>query len=530
MEADVLGTGEVLPDRIPGTSASMAWADDNRTLLYVENDPETLLSVRVKRHVLGTDTATDELVYEEPDHSFYMSLERTGDEKYILLHLGSTVSDEVRFVPADRPNAELRVLAPRERDHEYDADHIGGRWIVRTNWQAKNFRMMAVADRDVGRKSRWRELVPHADDVLIRGFALFDDYVAIGERSDGLQRIRIRPWRGEKEFFVRSDEPAYSARIDVNAEQSTRWLRYRYTSLTTPDTVYEIDMKSGERRLLKRQEIPGGFEAESYATERLWAEARDGKRVPVSVVYRKGFERNGTAPLYQYGYGSYGASSDPAFRSSILSLVDRGFVFAIAHVRGGQEMGRSWYDDGKLLEKRNTFTDFIDVTRHLVAHGYVAPDKVVAVGGSAGGLLVGAVANMEPELYRVIVAHVPFVDVVTTMLDESIPLTTNEFDEWGDPKDPAYYEYMLSYSPYDNVEAKDYPAMLVTTGLWDSQVQYFEPAKWVARLRAKKTDRNPLVLHVNMEAGHGGKSGRFRRQRERAMEYAFVLWQLEMTK
>jgi oligopeptidase B len=525
-----LRTGMVLADALPGTSASLAWADDNKTLFYVENDPVTLLSVRVKKHVLGQDPTRTELVYEEKDPSFYMGVGKTGDEKFITIRLSSTVSDELRYLPAGDPGGSFRILAPRERDLEYGADHMGGRWIVRTNLEATNFRLMEVSDDGAGSKDSWQELVPHSDQVYIGGFALFEDYLVISERSEGLQRIRIKPWNGDKATFVRSDEPAYAARIDVNAEQTTDWLRYHYTSLTTPGTIYDINMRTGERKLLKQDEVLGGFDTANYRTERLWATARDGVKVPVSLVYRKGFRKDGTAPLYQYGYGSYGSSSDPRFRSNIISLLDRGFVFAIAHIRGGQEMGRAWYDDGKLLRKRNTFIDFIDVTRFLVAEKYAARDKVVAVGGSAGGLLVGAIANMAPELYRVIVAHVPFVDVVTTMLDESIPLTTNEFDEWGNPKEKKYYDYMLSYSPYDNVTARRYPNLLVTTGLWDSQVQYYEPAKWVARLRDRKTDDNVLVFHVNMEAGHGGKSGRFRRQRDVALEYAFILQQLGMAR
>lgn len=524
-----LRTGKLLPDAMAGTSASMAWANDNRTLFYVENDPVTLLSERVKKHTLGTDPASDVLVYEEKDPSFYMGVGTTGDDAYVTIGLSSTVSDELRFLPADDPNGSFEVLIPRERGLEYSADHMGERWILRTNHDATNFRIMELADDRTGSKDNWSEVVPHSTEVYVGGFALFDDYLVISERSEGLQRIRIKPWNGEDERFVQSDESAYSARLSTNAEQDTEWLRYSYTSLTTPGTIYDVNMRTGERVLRKQEAVLGGFKSSNYKTERLWATARDGERVPVSIVYRKGFKQDGTAPLYQYAYGSYGSSSDPRFRSSIISLLDRGFLFAIAHIRGGQEMGRRWYDDGKLLRKRNTFTDFIDVTKFLVEEKYCDPDEVIAMGGSAGGLLVGAVANMAPELYRVIVAHVPFVDVVTTMLDESIPLTTNEFDEWGNPKQKKYYDYMLSYSPYDNIEEKEYPAMLVTTGLWDSQVQYFEPAKWVARLRDRKTDDNLLVFHVNMEAGHGGKSGRFRRQRDVALEYAFLLQQLGMT-
>ncbi|MDR3387398.1 MAG: S9 family peptidase [Rudaea sp.] len=518
-----LVTGKNLPDEIRNTSASTAWADDNKTLFYVENDPVTLLTVRVRKHVLGTDPAKDPVVYEERDQSYYMGVTRTGDDRYIAIEESSTLSSELRFIAANQPKAKFKVLAPREHDFEYHADHIGHRWIVRTNWNAKNFRVLEADDAHAGDKKRWHELVPGRDDVFIGSTAAFRNYLVIGERSDGLQRVRIKPWDGGHEFFVKSDDADYTATIGDNREQDTDTLRYDLSSLVTPNSVYDLDMKTGTRTLRKRDPVLGGYDPANYVAERVWAPARDGTKIPVSLVYKKGFKKDGTAPLYQYGYGSYGISSDPRFSSPRFSLVDRGFVYAIAHVRGGQEMGRSWYEDGKLLKKKNTFTDFIDVTEYLVREGYAAKDKVFAEGGSAGGLLMGAIANMAPQDYRGIAAHVPFVDVVTTMLDESIPLTTNEFDEWGNPKVTVYYNYMLSYSPYDNVTAQAYPAMLVTTGLWDSQVQYYEPTKWVAKLRATKTDQNPLLLKVNMEAGHGGKSGRFQRYREVAEEFAFVV-------
>ncbi len=518
-----IASGEVLPDTVAGVSAFHAWADDNRTLYYIENDPTTLLGNRVRSHVLGTPASADVLVYEETDESFYMGIARTSDDAYLCIFLSSTVSSEMRCDEAAKPDG-FAVLAPRQRDFEYEADHNQGRWVIHTNWDAKNFRLMTLADgKPWGDRGQWNALVPHSPDVFIGGFALLDGVVAISERSGGLQRLRLRHDADGREQFVAADESAYSMNLSSNPEPGSEWLRYTYTSLTTPATTYEVNVRTNERRLLKEQPVLGGFDRANYVTERLWATARDGTRVPVSVLYRKGFRKDGTAALYQYSYGSYGSSSDPAFNSNVLSLVDRGAVYAVAHIRGGQEMGRQWYEDGKLLKKVNTFTDFIDVTDFLVKEGWAAPGRVAAMGGSAGGLLMGAVANLAPEKYAAIVAHVPFVDVVTTMLDESIPLTTNEFDEWGNPKDPAYYAYMLSYSPYDQLQRKDYPAMLVTTGLWDSQVQYYEPAKWVARLRTMKTDDNPLIFRVNMEAGHGGKSGRFQRYRERAEEYAFVL-------
>ena len=519
-----LTTGETLPLQIPGLSTSLAWAADSKMLFYVENDPSTLLTKRVKSHTLDTDPQSDPVVYEELDDSFYMGLSTTRSEKYICIDLSSTVSDESRCTEAATPG-EFKVLAPRRRDFEYTADHLGSRWVIRTNWNAENFKLMEADDEISGDRSQWRDLIPHDADVLISRFTLFDDFMAVAERSSGLTRIRIVA--GDRQTdYVRADEPAYAMTLSVNAEPDTEWLRYTYTSLTTPTSTFELNVRSGERKLLKEQPVLGGFDKNNYATERLWATAHDGTEIPVTVVYHKGFEKNGSAALLQYGYGSYGNSTDPRFSGNVLSLLDRGMVYAIAHVRGGQEMGRHWYEDGKLLNKANTFTDFIDVTDFLVDEGYAAPDRVAAVGGSAGGLLVSAVANLAPEKYRVIVMLVPFVDVVTTMLDASIPLTTNEYDEWGNPEDQAYYNYILSYSPYDQLDTKAYPAMFVYTGLWDSQVQYWEPSKYVARLRERKTDDNLVVFRVEMEAGHGGQSGRFQRFHDTAEQYAFLLNQL----
>ena len=521
-------SGEVFADEVPNIEPNLVWGDDNRTVYYIEKDPVTLLSKRVKAHVLGTPASADTLVYEEKDDTYYMRILRTRSDKFLCIYLDSTVSTEMRCTPAAAPG-EFAVIAPRQRDFEYQADHLGDRWVVRTNWDAPNFRLMTLADGEpLGDRGRWKELVPHSKDVFIEDTELFDGFIAIAERSGGLKRLRTLGNDGKSDF-VASDEPAYTMSLNVNAEPDTDLLRYSYTSLTTPNTIYEVDTRSGERQLLKREPVLGGYNPDDYVTERLWATARDGVKVPVSVVYRKGFKRDGTAAMLQYAYGSYGISSDPAFSVANISLLDRGMVYAIAHIRGGQEMGRAWYDDGHLLNKKNSFTDFIDVTRFLVQEKYAAKDRVAARGGSAGGLLMGGVGNMAPQDYRVIIAQVPFVDVVTTMLDESIPLTTNEFDEWGNPKDKQYYEYMLSYSPYDNVEAKDYPAMFVGTGLWDSQVQYYEPTKWVARLREMKTGDNPLVYRINMEAGHGGKSGRFQRFHEVAEYSAFMLGQLGIT-
>ncbi len=523
-----LETGEVYPESIPGLSADMVWADDNRTLFYVENDPDTLLTVRVKKHVLGTPVADDVVVYEEEDDSFYMGLSRTRDERFICIGVESTVSSELRCTPAAAPG-DFTVLAPRERDVEYEADHYDGRWVILTNApdaagnKAPNYRLVTAPTASTSR-AEWTDLVPHRDDVLLEGFELFKGFTALAERSNALERIRLLKADGSEEH-VAADEPAYSMGLSVNAEPDTQWLRYGYTSMTTPGTTYELDVATGERRLLKQQPVIG-YDPSKYVTERTWATARDGTRIPVSLVYRKGFERDGTAPLLQYAYGSYGMSMDPGYSLTTTSLLDRGMVYAIAHIRGGMEMGRKWYDDGKLRNKVNTFTDFIDVTDHLVAEGWAAKDRVAAYGGSAGGLLMGAISNMAPDKYRLILSQVPFVDVVTTMLDRSIPLTTNEYDEWGNPERKGDYAYMATYSPYDNLEAKAYPAMFIGTGLWDSQVQYWEPAKYVARLRDLNTSDATLLFRTNMDAGHGGKSGRFRRYRELAEMYAFMLDQL----
>ena len=526
-----LQTGEIHDDAISGVSANIVWADDNRTLFYVENDPETLLTVRVKKHVLGTPVSSDTLVYEEADDSFYMGIGRTRDDQYICIGVESTVSSESRCTPAANPG-EFVVLAPRERDVEYDVDHHGGRWVIRTNADgAENFKLM-TAPSDSTSRAQWQEWVGHDEDVFIDGFELFDGFTAIAERSGGLERLRLlRGEAGQPDGsgeYVKADEPAYSMGLSTNSEPDTDWLRYSYTSLTTPATTYELNVRTGERKLLKQQPVIG-YDPDQYVTERLWATARDGVKVPVSLVYRKGFAKNGTAAMLQYAYGSYGSSTDPNFNLPVVSLLDRGMVYAIAHIRGGQEMGRKWYDAGKLLNKKNTFTDFIDVTKYLVEQGYAAPDRVAAYGGSAGGLLMGAIANMSPQTYDVILSQVPFVDVVTTMLDASIPLTTNEYDEWGNPETSVEsYEYMLSYSPYDNLSKQAYPATFVGTGLWDSQVQYWEPAKYIARLRDLNTGSEPVLFRTNMDAGHGGKSGRFRRYRELAEMYAFMLDRLDV--
>jgi oligopeptidase B len=517
-----LETGEFLADEIPDVTPNVAWAADDRTLFYTRQDPETLRRYQVFRHELGTDPASDVLVYEEPDEEFSVSVRRTKSRDYVFIAAYQTLSTEFRYVPSTDPHGEFEVILPREPEHEYSVDHFGDHFYFRTNDEAPNFRLVRAPVTEPSRAS-WEEVIAHRDDVLLEGFDIFRDHLVVEERENGLVRLRVKPWAGEGEHYVEFDDPAWMAFTTANLEYDTPVLRYGYTSMTTPFSTYDYDMETHERSLLKQVEVVGDFDPANYQSERLWAPARDGRQVPISLVYRKGFEPDGSAPLLLYGYGSYGASMDAGFSSSRLSLLDRGFVYAIAHIRGGEELGRWWYEEGKLLNKMNTFTDFIDAADFLVTEGYSAPDRVFAMGGSAGGLLMGAVVNLRPELWRGVVAAVPFVDVVTTMLDETIPLTTSEYDEWGNPNDPEYFDYMLSYSPYDNVVAGEYPNMLVTTGLHDSQVQYWEPAKWVARLRALKTDGNRLYLHTNMDAGHGGASGRFRRHRETALEYAFIL-------
>jgi len=516
-----LESGEVTDTGISGV-ASASWAADGKSVFYVENHPETLRSYRVGRHYPENDQ-DDEILYEETDTAFYTSVGRTRSDHFNYIFLNATTTNEMRIIDSADPNARFEVFLGREAGHEYAADHVGDHWVIRTNWNAPNFRIMRVENGKHGDRSAWTDVLEHDDEIFIHEFDAFTGHLAVAERADGLRRLRVIDHATGESRVIDFDEATYVAQLGFNPEPDTHKLQFAYTSMTTPRATCELDMRSGQRRLVKQLEVEGDFDSADYRTRRVWARARDGTRIPVSLAWHKGTPLDGSAPLYQYGYGAYGSSTEPAFSSERISLLDRGFVYAIAHVRGGQEMGREWYEQGRLFDKINTFTDFIDVRDHLVAEQLVDKDRVFAMGASAGGLLVGAVANMAPEKFSGIVAHVPFVDVVTTMLDESIPLTTNEFEEWGNPKAPEYYRYMLSYSPYDNVQAREYPAMLVTTGLWDSQVQYWEPVKWVARLRDLKTDENPLLLHVNMDAGHGGKSGRFRRLEQRAMEYAFVL-------
>ncbi len=518
-----LETGEMLPDQIPGVEGyGAAWANDNKTVFYVLKDLQTLRGYKIMKHKLGTPTSQDQEVFHEKDEQFNLFVYKTKSKKYIVIGSSQTVSNEYWVLDANTPDGKFRVVQPRERNLEYSIDHFGDKFYILTNLNAKNFRLMETPENKTT-KENWKEVIPHRNDVLLEGMDIFKNYLVLSERKNGITQLRIRPWDGSAEHYVQFPEEAYVAYTTINPEFDTELLRLAYQSMTTPNTTFDYNMKNKEFKQLKQQEVLGGFDPKNYQTERVYVTARDGAKVPVSIVYRKGFKKDGKSPLLLYAYGSYGASMDPSFSSSRLSLLDRGFAYAIAHIRGGQEMGRQWYEDGKLLKKKNTFTDYIDCAEWLVQNKYTAKNNLYAMGGSAGGLLMGAVVNMRPDLFKGVVAAVPFVDVVTTMLDESIPLTTFEFDEWGNPKNKEYYDYMKSYSPYDNVEAKDYPAIMVTTGLHDSQVQYWEPAKWVAKMRALKTDKNPLLLHTNMEAGHGGASGRFRALKEIAMEYAFLL-------
>ena len=517
-----LATGEVFADRIPETTGGATWANDNKTLFYTKKDPLTLRSSQVYRHVLGTDVSEDVLVYEEKDETFSCGIGKTKSEAYLMIASYATVSTEYRFLDANDPNGEWKVLQPRERDLEYSVSHYGDDFYIVTNRNAKNFKLVKTST-DATTYEHWEDVLGHRDDVLLEGIEIFNRWLVVDERKNGLTQIRLIRWDGSEDKYIPFNDPAYSAGVGANPDFNASRLRYGYTSMTTPSSVLEYDFDSGEITQLKQQEVLGGtFDPANYVSERLMVEARDGAMVPVSIVYRKGTERNGKNPLLLYAYGSYGASMDAGFSVARLSLLDRGFVYAMAHIRGGSEMGRHWYEDGKLFNKLNTFNDYIDCGQAMVDEKFTSSDHMYAMGGSAGGLLMGAVMNMAPNLFNGVIAAVPFVDVINTMLDESIPLTTGEFDEWGNPKDKAYFDYIMQYSPYDNVAAQDYPHTLVTTGYWDSQVQYWEPAKWMAKLRDVKTDDNLLVMQCNLEAGHGGASGRFERIKEVALEYAFM--------
>ena len=514
--------GEFLPEVIGNASSSLAWSADGQYLFYVNKDVETLLPYQLMRHKLGTSASEDVLVYEETDNTFYTGVGRSRSGEFIELFLGSTDTSEVRVLAADDPLGEFKPFLPRETGHEYDIDHANGRFYIRSNWQATNFRVMTVDLENSADKARWKEVIPHREDAMVNEIQAFDKWLMIGERHDGLLKVRVMAHDGSMDRYIDGSEEASVMWPATNVSTGTDSIRYGFSSLVTPDQTWEIDLNTGKSQLLKADRVLGGFSSDNYRSGRMMITARDGTRVPVSLAYHKGTELNGSAPALIYAYGSYGYSMDPQFRGSIISLLDRGFVYVIAHIRGGQEMGRKWYEDGRMMNKKNTFTDFVDVTKALQQKPIIDPARTYAMGGSAGGLLMGAIVNMAPELYHGVVAAVPFVDVVTTMLDESIPLTTGEFNEWGNPKNKDAYDYMLSYSPYDQVSTQGYPNMMVTTGLHDSQVQYFEPAKWVARLRDRRTDNNKLIMHVNMDAGHGGASGRYRQYKETAQEFAFL--------
>ncbi len=518
-----MNTGQLLPDEIANTTSQGVWAADNKTLFYVKKDPETLRAAVIMKHVLGTPVSEDKVVFDETDETFSVYLGKTKSKKYITITSSQTLTTEVRLIEADKPDGKVTLFEPRTVDRLYSVEHLNGQFYIMTNADgAKNFKLMKCADNKIG-KDNWTEVIPHRTDVLLENSEIFDNYLVAEERIKGLTNLRIIGLADGSEHFLDFGEETYTAGISINPNAATTLLRYSYSSLTTPNSVFDYDMAAKTKTLLKQDSVLGGFDSKNYESKRLWATAGDGTLVPVSLVYRKGFVQDGNAPMLLYSYGSYGSSTNPSFRSSVISLLDRGFVYALAHIRGGSEMGRQWYEDGKLLKKINTFTDFNDCARFLINEKYTSSEHLYAMGGSAGGLLMGAIVNMEPELYKGVIAAVPFVDVVSTMLDASIPLTTFEWDEWGDPRKQEYYDYMLSYSPYDQVKAQAYPNLLVTTGYWDSQVQYWEPAKWVAKLREMKTDDNILIMDVNMTAGHGGASGRFERLRTTALEYAFML-------
>ncbi|WP_162417000.1 S9 family peptidase [Cyclobacterium roseum] len=517
-------TGEIIGESIAAITGNMAWANDNKTLFYTQQDPNTLRSNRVYKHTLGQKQSDDKLVFEEKDEKFTLQVQKSKSRKYLFMASQSTISSEYRFLAADKPNEKWKLIQKREKDLEYEVEHYEEHFVILTNADgATNFKLVKAPINQPD-KPHWEEVIPVRENVLLEEFEVFKHHLVVSNRFNGLSRLEIHRWDGSQKHTIRMQDPAYTVWLGNNPEFYTEVLRYGYNSLTTPASIFDYHMDSREKTLMKQQEVVGGHEPEDYQSERVWATAPDGQEIPISLVYKKDlFAKTGKNPLLLYAYGAYGLSTDPYFSSSRLSLLDRGFVFAMAHVRGGQEMGRHWYEAGKMLKKKHTFSDFIACAEHLIREKYVHKNKLFAMGGSAGGLTMGAVMNERPELFFGVIAAVPFVDVLTTMLDESIPLTTGEFDEWGNPKDKEYYEYILSYSPYDNVKAQDYPHLLVTSGLHDSQVQYWEPTKWVAKLRAMRTNDNLLLLHTNMEAGHGGASGRFRALKELAMEYAFLL-------
>jgi oligopeptidase B len=519
-----LKTGEIYPENIPNVEGgSVAWAADNKTIFYVKKDVTTLLGYQVWRHVLGSDAQKDVMVYEEKDNRFYMGLFRSKSKKYIgIVSDLNNVSTEYRLLEAANPTGAFKVFEPRQDNLQYTVEHFNDKFYIVTDWEAPNYKLMETPENATA-KANWKEVIAHRKDVFISGLTVFKDHLVLGEVKDAMNQIRVINLTNKKDYYVSFDEPVYTAFVNVNPDFNTNILRFSYTSMTTPSSIYDYNMETQQRELKKQTEVLGGFKKDEYASERIWATARDGVKVPISLVYKKGMKKDGSNPLLLYAYGSYGSSMFPGFNGNVISLLDRGFVYAVAHIRGGQEMGRQWYDDGHLFKKKNTFYDFIDCGEYLISEKYTTKEHLYANGGSAGGLLMGAITNIRPDLWHGVVADVPFVDVITTMSDPSIPLTTGEYKEWGNPADSAEYFYIKSYSPYDNVEKKAYPNLLVTTGLHDSQVQYFEPAKWVAKLRELKTDSNIVLFKTNMEAGHGGASGRFDYLKDVALRYAFFL-------
>jgi oligopeptidase B len=517
-----LTTGKIVDQPVPNTEGYVAWANENKTFFYTMKDSITLRSERIYKHKLNTAPAKDQLIFTEKDGTFYTGIYKTKSNKYLVIWSGSTLTNYYQILNANTPDGNFKEFSPREKGIEYSIDHYGDKFYVMTNLEAMNFRLMETPETKTS-KPNWKEKIAHRKDTLLTGIEIFKDHLVLTERANANTLMRIIDQKTGKKHYLDFGEPAYTTFSSINTDFNTELLRYGYASLTTPNSTFDYNMRTGDKKLLKQQEVVGGYKATDYQTERLWAQADDGTKIPMSIVYKKGIKRDGNNNTLLYGYGSYGSSTDPFFSSTRLSLLDRGFVFAIAHIRGGQEMGRQWYEDGKMFKKKNTFTDFVDCAEFLIEEGYTKPEKLFASGGSAGGLLMGAVVNMRPDLFKGVIAKVPFVDVVTTMLDDEIPLTTGEFDEWGNPNVLESYMYMLEYSPYDQVKAQNYPNMLVTTGLHDSQVQYWEPAKWVAKLREMKTDNNTLLLRTNMETGHGGTTGRFKSYKETAQEYAFLL-------
>ena len=518
-----LETGEVYKDKIPYTTGSVTWTNDNSAIFYDKKDIETLREERVMKHSFGTNIKNDEEIYFEEDETFSVYSYKTKSNKYIVIASQSTLSDEYLIINANDHNKKYKIFQKREKGLEHSITHFNDKWYIRTNKDnATNFKLMVCDDKKTSKKY-WKDFIPHREDVLLEDIDVFKNFFIVIERYNGLKRINIKPWNDSKNHYIDFETETYSLYSSYNPNINTNKLRYNFSSLTTPSSVIEYDMITREKKVLKENEVLGEFNKDNYTSKRVWANARDGKKVPISLVYRKDKYIEGSNPLLLYAYGSYGITNNPNFSSVRLSLLDRGFIYAIAHIRGSQYLGREWYDDGKMFNKKNTFTDFIDCGKFLIKSKFADKNKLFAMGGSAGGLLMGAVSNMAPELFKGIVAAVPFVDVITTMLDEDIPLTTSEYDEWGNPNNKDSYDYMLSYSPYDQVEKKDYPAIFITAGYHDSQVQYFEPAKWIARLRDRRTNKEPLLMYCNMEAGHGGASGRFEAYKETAMEYAFLI-------